>query len=359
MGEATIGPSGSSPKQSVLNFPFDAAPGPGEVAEVAPGICWLRMKLPFHLDHVNLWLLEDGEGWTVIDTGIATPETRQAWETVFATGLAGRPITRLLVTHFHPDHIGLSGWLVDRWRVPFLMSETEYLLARLLNLDNSPESAAEAYRFYHAAGLDPALAQDFADRGNPYPRRVPSVPRTHQRLQDGQIVSIGKRRWRVMTAGGHAPEHVSLYCEQDRIFIAGDQILPRISPNVSVWPLEPEGNPLRHYLDSLDRMRRELPSDTFVLPSHNLPFYGLWERAEDLLHHHRDRLSEVVAACVRPQTAAEVVPVLFRRHLDTHTLGFALGEALSHIRLLVSQNRLEARRRQDGVTEFSALGEAA
>ena len=341
-----------APQPSPLRFPWPEPPSAATLAEVAPGVRWLRMPLPFVLDHINLWLIEDAAGWTVIDTGIDMASTRAIWETVFAEALGGRKVTRLIVTHFHPDHLGLAGWLAERWQAPLWISETEWLYGRMASLDREPRFAADQLAFYRRAGLDAATLDMLAGRGNGYAERVSPVPRSFHRIADGSEIAIGGRLWRVVTGRGHAPEQSCLHCPELDLFIAGDQVLPKISPNVSVWPQEPDADPLSRFLDSLARLRELVPPEVLVLPSHNLPFYGLHARIDQLLAHHRDRLAEVEAACSEPASAMAIVPLLFRRRLDAHQLGFAVGEALAHLNYLVAAGRLVRRERADGVLVF-------
>ena len=338
---------------AALSFPHEAPPASGEVTEVAEGVLWLRMTLPFVLNHINLWLLEDGPGWTIVDTGIANEDTKAVWERIFAETLGGKPVTRVLVTHFHPDHMGLAGWLCRRWQAPLWTTEGEWLWARSLSLDADDASFVEEQRpFYRRTGIDAQAIATFAGRGNPYRGRVTPIPRSFERLQDGSELRIGGRLWRVVVGRGHAPEHACLYCPELRLFISGDQVLPKISPNVGVWPTEPEGNPLALFLSSLEKVRGAVLDDVLVLPSHNLPFRGLHARIEQLAQHHDERLAECEAACAAPKTVAEIVPVLFRRTLDAHQLGFALGEALAHLHYLVQTGRLARTRREDGIDLF-------
>jgi len=340
---------------AALRFPHAAPPAPGTLTTVAPGVHWLRMPLPFALDHINLWLLEDGAGWTIVDSGLDTPITRELWERIFVEALDGKPVTRLIVTHFHPDHMGLAGWLTERWQIPLWVSETEWLWARMLTVDRDDAAFAEdQISFYRRAGLDETTIETFAARGNQYAQRVGPVPRAFHRIADNMTFEIGGRRWRVIVGRGHAPEHVCLHCAELDLFIAGDQVLPKISPNISVWPNEPDGNPLGRYLDSLETLRREVPADVLVLPSHNLPFYGIDTRIDQLALHHAERLAELAAACTTPHTTMEIVPLLFRRKLDTQQLGFAIGEALAHLHYLVEAGRLTRGERADGVYLFSS-----
>jgi glyoxylase-like metal-dependent hydrolase (beta-lactamase superfamily II) len=309
------------------------------------------MPLPFALDHINLWLLEDGPGWTIIDTGYTMRETRAAWDRVFAEHLDGRPVTRIIVTHFHPDHIGLAGWLCERWGVRLWITEKEWLYARVMS-SGSGDFAAPRRAFARRAGLDAAASHLFADHAQSYRRGVPTVPASFVRMADSTAIAIGGREWRVIIGEGHAPELACLYCAELGVLISADQVLPKISPNVSVQPHEPAGDPLASYLASLKRIRAQLPPETLVLPSHNLPFVGLHARIDQLAAHHASRCEDLVAALEQPQSAADVLPLLFRRPLDPHQTAFALGEALAHLHYLEARGALDRIHGRDGVDRF-------
>lgn len=335
----------------MLQFPVAAPPIPGEVIVIAPGVLWLRMPLPFALDHINLWLIDDGPCWAIVDCGYAGAQTTALWQRIFAAHLGGKPVGRVLVTHFHPDHIGLAGWLTDRWEAPLWITEKEWLHARMLTGDTADFSGA-ARAFARRAGLGDEDSSLFAERHGSYRHGVPSVPPVYRRLGDGMAVQIGGREWRVVVGEGHAPELACLYCAETGVLIAGDQILPKISPNISVPPHEPEGDPLARYLHSLDRLRQVLPPDILVLPSHNLPFRGVHKRIDELAAHHRERCAEVIAACARPHSAADLLPIMFRRRLDRHQTAFALGEALAHLHYLVGEGEIGRAADSDGVDRF-------
>jgi glyoxylase-like metal-dependent hydrolase (beta-lactamase superfamily II) len=338
----------------MLDFPAATAPAAAEVVPIAPGVSWLRMPLPFALNHINLWLLDDGPSWTVVDCGYAMPETTALWERIFAEHLDGKPVGRIIVTHYHPDHIGLAGWLAERWQAPLWISEKEWLHARMMTGEAAADYAASARGFALRAGLNEEDSDLFARRHSSYRRGVPSVPAFYRRIGEGSAIEIGGREWRVIVGEGHAPELACLYCAETGVLIAGDQILPRISPNISVPPHEPEGDPLARYLRSLSKLRSALPPETLVLPSHNLPFHGVHERIDELASHHDERCAEVVGACRSPMSAAELVPLLFRRRLDRHQTAFALGETIAHVHYLIGQGEIERRSGPDGVDRFLA-----
>ncbi len=320
-----------------LSYPIVEPPAPGTLTAVAPGVFWLRMPLPFVLNHINLWLLEDGEGWTIVDCGFSTEEARDCWEKIFGTYLNGRPVTRVIVTHFHPDHIGLCDWLCQKYQVMPWMTKAEYLQAHLVHNGRGGVEPERVRDLMLRHGLDHERMQWIAAREHLYPLGVPTVPHAHRRMVDNQVITIGANPWRVVVGHGHSPEHASLYCEKLGLFIAGDMLLPRISTNVSVWPAEPDADPVGDFLYSLTRYAALVApaAHTLVLPSHGLPFYGLHTRVAALHEHHRVRLENLVAACVTPQRAVDVLPLLFERSFDDHHLLFAMGESIAHLNHLL------------------------
>lgn len=350
-----------NPLESQLDYPFaDMLPAPGTMHELAPGVCWLRMALPFALNHINLWLIEDEmatsagpvRGWTVVDCGIANDATRAAWESVFATQLRGLPVLRVIVTHCHPDHVGLADWLCRRWNAPLWMTTGEYAFARMMAASLPGVEGTSMLPHFQRHGLtDAAMLEQLQGRKSYYPTLVPAIPAAYIRMQDQQGFAIGAHDWRVITGFGHAPEHAALYCPALDVLISGDMVLPRISTNVSVFAIEPEANPVEQYLQSLAKFV-DLPRDTLVLPSHGKPFRGLRARVEQLRDHHAERLAEVVAACVTPQSAADIVPIMFRRALDAHQLTFAMGEALAHLHKLWFDGILRREQGSDGIIRF-------
>ena len=346
-----------------LHYPLgDALPPSGGAIGVAPGVKWVRMTLPFALDHINLWLLRDRldgrEGWTVVDTCIARDEAKAQWEQIFKHELDGLPVLRVIVTHMHPDHIGLAQWLCERWSTAehdcrLWISGMDYHMARIGSRSTTGFGGDGAAAFFRANGLlDADALEKIRARAGYYPGLVPGVPAQFRRLMDGQVVDIGGHGWRCIAGYGHAPEHMALHCEALGVLISGDMVLPRISTNVSVYDVEPESDPLALFLDSLQRYL-PLPHDTLVLPSHGKPFTGLHERIRQLQEHHDERLAEVMAACTeRPHSAWEMIPVLFPRPLDLHQSTFALGESVAHLHRLWFQGGLQRRTGDDGVHRF-------
>ena len=346
-----------------LHYPMgDTLPEPGTSIEVAPGVRWIRMSLPFMLNHINLWLLRDEidgrQGWSVVDCCISRDESKAQWEQVFATQLDGLPILRVVVTHMHPDHIGLAYWLCERWNARLWISATDYNVARLGAMGPTAFGGEAAALYFASHGLnDPDTVEQIKARANYFPKLVPAVPRQYRRMRDGDVLMIGGRAWSCISGYGHAPEHISLYCAELGLLIGGDMMLPRISTNVSVYEVEPEANALKEFLDSIDRFKA-LPDDTLTLPSHGKPFTGLHIRIRQLHDHHRDRLAEVMELCGRMQaSAADVLPVMFKRPLDLHQKTFAMGEAVAHLHALWYEGRLSRALGEDGVYRFRTTAE--
>ena len=347
-----------------LDYPFgNEQPEPGYAREVAPGVKWIRMPLPFALDHINLWLLRDEvdgkAGWTVVDSGIAKPEVQALWEQVFENELEGLPVLRVVVTHMHPDHTGLASWLCERWAAPLYMSLSDFYVASLWSsrpVGGAGTGGDVAVRHFARHGLtDPEAQEQIRQRASYYPTLVPAMPRRFARMLDGGGITIGGREWQFISGYGHAPEHISLSCPELKVLISGDMVLPRISTNVSVFDYEPDANPLALYLASLDKYV-PLAEETLVLPSHGRPFKGLHERIRQQHAHHAERLGELQQWCAeKPMAATDVVPLMFKRKLDLHQLTFALGEALAHLHALYYAGKVTRSEGEDGVLRFSAI----
>ncbi|WP_028357297.1 MBL fold metallo-hydrolase [Brackiella oedipodis] len=349
--------------EAKLHFPWqEQLPKPGHAITITEGLKWLRLPLPFALDHVNVWLLADEyqnrRGWTLIDCGINKPAVQALWQEIFDHVLEGLPIVRVIVTHMHPDHVGLAGWLCERWQAPLYMSMTDYFVARCMLMD--PEGGVtggnNAVRHFAAHGLrDPESLEKIRERARYYPGLVAPLPKSYHRLVDGEQLSIGQHTWRLIKGYGHAPEHMALYCADLDILISGDMLLPRISTNISVIDSDPEGNPLPLYLQTVKQFL-EIPDHTLVLPSHGRPFKGIAERVKQQQEHHQERLDEVWQACQeQARSCAEIVPIMFKRQLDLHQLTFAMGEALAHLHALYFAGKLQRQQDAEGVYKFKAL----
>lgn len=318
-----------------LSYPFGDAPEIGAIKQVADGIYWVRMTLPFALDHINLWLIDDGDGWVVVDTGVNDDGTKQAWDQIFSTRLGGKPIKRVIVTHLHPDHVGLAGWITRKFDVTLEMSRTDYLMCRTLVTDTGKQPPKEALEFYRAAGFSKRGVESYAKRFGGFGERVYQMPDVFKRLKDGDQLTLGGRQWQVIVGSGHAPEHVCLYCKDLKVLISGDQVLPRISSNVSLHPTEAHADPLQEWIDSCKKLKAVLPEDTLVLPAHNEPFYGLHRRLDALVDGHEEGLVALLALLDQPRRAIDVFPALFKRKIGPDVFFMATGESLAHLSCLV------------------------
>jgi glyoxylase-like metal-dependent hydrolase (beta-lactamase superfamily II) len=338
-----------------LTFPHAAPPELGEVTQIAQGVLWFRLKLPFQLNHVNIYLLEDDNGWMALDTGLGTDDCRVGWDSILSGPLKGERLSRMLVTHFHPDHVGLAGWLAQSFGLPLAMPRTEYLYHLMAAHGRGDMYDAAHLEFYRCNGLPQELTDMILGRGLNYLRLTTGVPSSYERIKHGDTRRVGGRDFDVLTGGGHALEQAMLHQPTDRLFFAADQVIARISPNVSVHPVEPDEDPLGDYLRGLRALRTTVPHDVLVLPGHGLPFHGLHARIDELIDHHAERCAKVAEACqVQPLTAAELVPALFVRLLDPHQTGFAFGEVLAHVNYMFGRGELIRETGNDGVRRYRA-----
>lgn len=326
-----------------LHYPFGRwIPEQGKLHPVADGVFWLRMPLPFSLNHINLWVLDDGDGWAIVDTGLNAPNCKDIWRGLFAGAMAGRPVTRVIVTHYHPDHLGLAGWLTHKWNVPLEIARAEFLLARTLTLDVAEAPPQAAIDFYARSGWpDEAVARLKEQSWGRFGRALSRLPLGYQRIADGDVLTIGGRAWRVVTGSGHSPEHSCLVCDEAGLMISGDQVLPRITSNVSVYPTEPRGNPLAEWLASLDKLET-LDAGLRVLPAHNEPFERLHVRTEQLRADHMKKLDALDTLLADgPRTAFECFGTLFGRPIKPDEIMMATGEALAHLHWLEREGRAQ------------------
>lgn len=341
--------------QAPLLYPFGEPPDVGRAIEVVPGIFWARVPLPFRLDHVNVYLIEDGDGWAIVDTGLDYEGGRAAWESLLLEPMGGRPITRVIVTHLHPDHIGLAGWLCCRFDAPMLTAQSSYL--GCLNVALRPGTLTDGpYRdFYLHNGFDRGTMEQINTEGHAYLWKVAPLPLIFSRIMEGDVLDIGGRSFSVMMCEGHAVDQIVLYCRAAKLFLAADQVLAKITPNVSVWPVEPDGDPLGLYLRSLDEIKATTSDEALVLPGHQLPFYGLHARCDQLAAHHAARCEGIREACLRrPRSAADLLPVLFHIELDAHQMGFAFSEVMAHVNYMLRRGELWRERTRSGVYHFGA-----
>lgn len=344
-----------------LTYPHPVPPGTGEAVEVAPGVRWMRLSMPIALNHINVYAVEDGEGWALIDTGLNIPATRVEWEALLAGPLGGRAVTRVICTHMHPDHIGLAGWLCERFGVALTMTRLEYVTARMLLADTGQPAPEAGVVHYRATGWDAGQIETYRREYGQFGRAVAALPAGFVRMREGDRLSIGGQDWRVVVGEGHSPEHACLWREADGLVLGGDQILPRISSNVSVWPTEPDADPLGDWLASLARMKTVFPDEVLVLPSHGEPFYGVQARLDALLRGHEVSLKRLEKALREPKRAVDVFGALFARPVGDGVRGMATGEAIAHLNYLLIRGRVSRTRDADGVDWWTMIeqGEAA
>jgi glyoxylase-like metal-dependent hydrolase (beta-lactamase superfamily II) len=339
---------------TTLHYPIDTPPPSGRYMPVAEGVYWLRMPLPIYLNHINLWLLEGEASFTIVDTGWATEENIAVWEYVASTLLHTKPVERIVVTHMHPDHIGLAGWLTDTHGVELCMSRAEYLNCHLILSYTHEQAPVDAIHFYKAAGYDDSQLQKYKAHFGKFGQFVRNIPHAYRRLQDNDILPLSGSDWQVVVGGGHSPEHVCLYNSKNNIFIAGDQLLPTISSNVSVWPTEPYANPMEEWLTACHKLSTLLNEDTLVLPSHGLPFYGATQRLQLLIEESETSLQQLAEHCNTPRRAVDTFEVLFKSPITNSNLQMATGESLAHLHCLKERGILQVERRE-GVDYWSRV----
>jgi glyoxylase-like metal-dependent hydrolase (beta-lactamase superfamily II) len=347
------------PAKPGLTYPFgDDVPEMGDTIEIQPGLHWVRMRLPFALEWINLWLVDDGEaGWTIVDTGMPLPDTKDAWRRIFDEKLGGRPVWRIIVTHMHPDHVGNAGWLSRKFPDAVLwMSQLEYISCRMLVADTGRDAPAAGTDFCRAAGWNEEQVENYRKRFGGFGRGVSQMPDSYRRLIDGEVIELGGHDWTVIMGSGHSPEHACLYSEKQNVLISGDQLLPRISSNVSVHPTEPEANPMKDWLTSCQKLKDKVHEDALVLPAHNAPFTGAHKRLDHLMRGHEVALNRLTKRLQEaPRRVVDVFPAVFGRKIGDESLSLATGEAIAHLNYLLEKGEANVETDGDGIRWYHAI----
>jgi glyoxylase-like metal-dependent hydrolase (beta-lactamase superfamily II) len=347
-------------RKPALVYPFEAPPPRGRTTEVAPGVHWIRMPLPYALNHINLWALDDGEGWAIVDTGVSTDETAAVWRELFANAPDQRPLTRVFVTHMHPDHVGMAGWLTRKFGVRLWMTRLEYLTCRVTVSDTGREAPPDGTAFYRRAGWSDAAIENYRVRFGNFGKHIHALPDSYRRIRDDETLQIGAHAWRVIVGNGHSPEHACLHCPDLKVLISGDQVLPRISSNVSVYPIEPDADPMADWLASLAKLKREVPDDVLVLPAHNECFRGLHARVDSLARGQALALERLRRSLAQPKRAIDVFSALFARPIgeaDVPLLGMATGESVACLNHLLHRGEVSRDIDSDGVAWYRRVQE--
>ena len=342
-------------RRATLIYPCGEPPAAGSTRQVAPGVLWMRMPMPFKPMHINIWAIEDGNGWAIVDTGLLTCDTTAAWRKLFSDPLSSGGATRVFVTHMHPDHVEMAGWLTRKFNCRLWMTRSEYLTCRMFVCDTGREAPEEAIRFYRKAGWDDVALEYYRTRFGNFGKMTHILPDSYRRLRDKESITIGNRQWTIVVGNGHSPEHACLYCPDLKLLISGDQILPRISSNVSVYPTEPDADPLNDWIKSLKKLKLEIPNDVLVLPSHDEPFHGLHERLDSLISSQSHVLDRLRTSLQDPKRAIDVFNVLFSRTITSEEndhLGLATGESIAHLNYLIGRGEAKMKLDNDGVAWY-------
>ncbi len=338
-----------------LRYPFAEPPKEGEATEVAESVLWMRLPLPMALDHVNVYALDDGDGWTVIDTGFASKRSRAIWTTLLEGPLAAKPVARVIVTHHHPDHVGLAAWFIANGAA-LHMPRTGWLMARMLTMDVQEVPTAETLAFYRRAGMDPAeFEKRKTDRPFNFADCVVPLPVGYTRMKDGDTITMGGRIWDIRMGDGHAPEHATFWSRDDHLVIGGDQLLPSISPNLGVYPTEPEADPVADWLASCERLLPFARDDQLVLGGHKLPFTGLPLRLRQMIDNHHGALERLLEHLGEPRTAGDCFAPLFKRNIGSGEYGLALVEAVAHLNHLYQAGQVSRDMTAEGAWAYRRL----
>ncbi len=344
--------------RAAIRYPWDTPPQEGEAIEVAPGVLWMRLPLPMKLDHVNVYALDDGNSWTLIDTGFHSRRSVAIWEALLSGPLKGRPVSRVVVTHHHPDHVGMAGWFQNRG-AGLVATRTGWLFARMLTLDAQDRPTEETVKHWRRCGMDPQiLAKRLDERPFNFADVVHPLPLGFTRIRQGDGIRIGGRDWDVHIGNGHAPEHATFWSRDDALVLGGDQILPSISPNIGVYATEPEADPVADWLEACERLSGLAHPDHMVLGGHKLPFTGLPARMRQLIDNHHGALARLEAYLDTPKAAGECFPPLFKRRIGDGEYGLALVESMAHCLHLWHAGRADRSLRDDGAWAFAARRDA-
>ncbi len=340
-----------------INYPLEALPEKGEIKQVVEGVFWIRMPLFFSLDHINLWLLDDGDGWILVDTSIHTKDMVEIWEMLIEKYCQNKPIKKVICTHMHPDHVGMAGWIVERFGCALLMTRLEYLTCRVLAADTGRPAPPEGISFYQQHAMPEHFVENYKKLFGSFGKVIYAMPQSYQRLDDADILTIGGRQWEIVVGNGHSPEHASLYCKDLDVFITGDQVLPKISSHIGTFPTEPDADNLSDWLDSCAKLKERVPDTVLVLPAHNTPFYGLHVRLQKLIESHEKALSRILKLLSTPRNAndSDLFSNLFKRKIDDTNLGMALSETLSHLNCLMKRGLIERRQDENGILWYHAV----
>lgn len=347
---------GAMPSREYL---IPAPPEPGRSIEVCPGVHWLRMPIPFEPNHINIWAIQENDGWALVDTGMRTDETTLAWREWFAKAPVGQTLTRIFVTHMHPDHVGMAGWLTRKFGIRLWMTRLEYLSCRVVLSDTGREAPPDGIAFHRRAGWGSAAIETYCARFGNFGKFIHALPDSYRRLRDGEELRIGAHTWRVVVGTGHSPEHACLYCPALKLLISGDQVLPSISSNVSVHPTEPDADPMADWLDSLAKLKREVPDDVLVLPAHGNCFYGLHARIDALKKGQERTIERLRRALAEPKRAVDILGVLFARAIgeaEVVLLSLATGEGMACLNYLLNRGELCREIDAEGVAWFRLTG---
>jgi len=340
-----------------LTYPLPEPPDFGDAVEIADGALWLRLPLPMALDHVNVFIFDEGDSWTVIDTGFDSRKTREMWQAVLDGPLAGKPVSRVIVTHHHPDHIGLAGWFQAELGAELVTTRTAWLFARMLTLDEHAVPTSETLAYWRAAGMAPQMiAAREKERPFNFSDIVAPLPLGYRRIKKGDRLELGGRHWTVRIGNGHAPEHATLWADEGDLVIGGDQLLPSISPNLGVYATEPEADPVAEWLESCERLAQYAHSGQLVLPGHKLPFRGLPARLRQLTGNHHGALDRLLEHLVTPRVATDCFDVLFKRKVGPAEYGMALVEAMAHVNHLYQLGEVTRRRDDNGAWLWQKAG---